>query len=438
MVSGGADSVALLLGLTNFIGSESLTALHVNYGLREEAGDDEQLVRRLCQELGVELEVHEAGDVEGNLQAWARTVRLEEAEKIRSERNLDWIAVGHNRTDQAETFLYRLASSPGVRPLLAMPPRSGRVIRPLLSQDRGLIRRLLEPAVPYAEDSSNEDLKYARNRIRHQLLADLSAVNQAAEVNLVRTRAELEEDEDALAGLAAETLASEDEQESGLDAGLLTDRHPAVQRRILRQFAERKLGRPVAITIALRAEVERLLGSPEGGRLDLGGGDQMEMSRGRIRVLSGGGEGDQEIPAKASFDARPGTIEFGSWELRIERTDEVSARGGFGNPWNAFFDEASLTKSFAETGPGPDSTPFELRAWESGDRIEPLGMSGSKTLQDLFTDSLVPAPRRRTWPVLTVGSTVIWVPGLARSRHLLIGGPDTSVLHLQATPPFPI
>lgn len=438
LVSGGADSVALLVGLTSILGPEGLVALHVNYGLREEADQDEQLVRDLCDRFGVELEVHRAGKVEGNLQAWAREIRLSEAERIRSERGLDWIAIGHNRTDQAETFLYRLASSPGVRPLLAMPPRSGRIIRPMLSLDRGLIRRLLEHAFPYAEDQSNNNTVYARNWIRHRLLADLSEVNPGAERNVVRTRTELEQDDEALTGLAAEALAGGAEVEGELDGRLLANQHPSVQRRMLRLLAEKELGRPVAITVELRSEVERLLADPEGGRLDLGGGDQFEMAGGRVRVLPGGGEGDDEIPAARGFDTGTGRVDFGDWEIRIGRTDEAAARSVFGNPWHAFFDESDLLMSFAESVPGVDAMPFELRSWQSGDRIEPLGMSGSKKLQDLFTDSLVPAPRRRTWPILTVGSKVIWVPGLARSRHLLIGGPDTPVIHLQATPPFPI
>lgn len=63
-------------------------------------------------------------------------------------------------------------------------------------------------------------------------------------------------------------------------------------------------------------------------------------------------------------------------------------------------------------------------------------MSGTKSLQDVFTDALVPASRRRTWPVLALGETVIWVPGLSRSRHLLVAGPDRRVLRLIALPPF--
>ncbi|HNH87287.1 MAG TPA: tRNA lysidine(34) synthetase TilS, partial [Solirubrobacterales bacterium] len=201
LVSGGADSVALLLGLHLVLGAGHLVALHVNYGLRPTADDDERLVRRICEQLEVELVVLRAGEAEGNMQAWARKIRLDEAERIRSERGLDWIAVGHNRSDQVETFIYRLVSSPGARSLLAMPPRSGNLIRPLLTLDRGLIRTMLE-RVTHSEDPTNDDPAFARNRIRLEVMPALEQVNSGAELNVVRTRAELAEDEEVLMRLA--------------------------------------------------------------------------------------------------------------------------------------------------------------------------------------------------------------------------------------------
>jgi len=320
-----------------------------------------------------------------------------------------------------------------------MPARSGHLVRPLLGIDRETIRFYLGQFTEFAEDPTNDDLSFARNRIRHRLLSEMSGVNPAAVSNLVRTRAELAEDEDLFSRLVEEALAAEPpDPELGLRGENLRQRHPAVRRRILRAVAETALGRPVAVNMDLAAEAGRLLASPEGGRLDLGGGDSFAIEQGRIRVVPGGGEGGGEIPEPVGFDARTRTVGFGDWEVRIEATTEESARAGFGDPWTAYLDEKALLDLFAEASPGPEERPLMLRSWRSGDRIESLGMSGRKKLQDLFTDALVPASRRRQWPLLAVGDTVVWIPGLARSRHLLIGGPDRPVLRLQAVPPFPI
>ncbi|MBN8870283.1 MAG: tRNA lysidine(34) synthetase TilS [Solirubrobacterales bacterium] len=426
LISGGADSVALLLGLAAVLGPERLVALHVNYRLRPEADADERLVRQVCADSGVELVVHEAGRPEGNTQAWAREIRLGRAERIRAERRLDWIAVGHNRSDRAETFLYRLASSPGVRSLLAMPPRSGHVIRPLLSLDRRLIRRTIEAVAPYAEDATNQDPSYARNRIRLEVIPELEEVNPAAQTNVIRTQVELAEDEDALMRLATDA-AGPDLGRGGLDGGLLSAQHPAVRRRMLRRLAEAELGRPVAITPELAAEVGRLSAHPEGGQVDLGGGDRLLIESGRILARA------EEVPAEVApvpIGLEPGRFDFGAWRVESERTTEEEARRAFGDPWSAFLDLDRLL----------DDPParLALRRWRSGDRIEPLGMQGRKKLQDVFTDALVPASQRRAWPVLVAGEIVIWVPGLVRSRHLLVGGPDRRVLRLHARSPFSV
>ncbi|MFZ1995619.1 MAG: tRNA lysidine(34) synthetase TilS, partial [Solirubrobacteraceae bacterium] len=141
LVSGGRDSLCLLDLAARIAGPECVTVLHVNYGLREAAGEDERHCRRLCDELGVRLEVRRAGSdgiaappQTGNLQAWARDARYAAAVPLAS-RDAD-IAAGHTATDQVETILYRLASSPSRRALLGMRPREGRLVRPLLGFTR--------------------------------------------------------------------------------------------------------------------------------------------------------------------------------------------------------------------------------------------------------------------------------------------------------------
>lgn len=438
LVSGGADSIALLLGLRAVLSPGRLTALHVNYGLRDSADHDEKVVNRLCERSGIRLLTHRAGAPEGNVQAWARAVRLDLAEKARMDEGADWIAVGHNRSDQVETFLYRLVASPGVRPLLAMPPRSGHLIRPLISLDRELIRELLDGSVEYAEDPTNLDSSYARNRIRLEVLPELEKVGPAAEANIARTRAELVEDEQAILGIALTALGDvESESESGVPGTLISAQAPAVRRRMIRHLAESELGRPVAVSRDLAAAVARLSAEPEGGRLDLGGGDFLLIEAGRVRAVSGGGTGGDLIPGQIEVGSGEGSVAFGAWAIEVSRRTEDEVRPEFGDPWKAFLDLGELESSGSV--PATEARgKLQLRAWRSGDRVDPLGMSGSKSLQDVFTDALVPASRRRTWPVLTFGGIVVWVPGLVRSRHLLVAGPNRSVLRLEALPPFSV
>ncbi len=133
-------------------------ALHVNYGLRAEADDDEAHCVEFCERLGVELFVHRAGEPAGNVQAWAREVRYAQAERLAAPRDA-LIATGHTATDQVETVLYRLAASPGRRALLGMPERSGRIIRPLLHMTReDTAAYCRERGLPWREDREQRGL----------------------------------------------------------------------------------------------------------------------------------------------------------------------------------------------------------------------------------------------------------------------------------------
>ncbi|HXP38304.1 MAG TPA: tRNA lysidine(34) synthetase TilS [Solirubrobacteraceae bacterium] len=140
MLSGGRDSVCLLDVAIALRGSDAVHALHVNYGLRASAEQDERHCVALCDQLGVALEVMHAsraasGAGEGNLQAWARDVRYDAAQAL-ARRDDTSIATGHTASDQLETILYRLAASPGRRALLGMAAADGKLVRPLLGLTR--------------------------------------------------------------------------------------------------------------------------------------------------------------------------------------------------------------------------------------------------------------------------------------------------------------
>src|SRR6188768_1254641 len=137
MLSGGRDSVCLLDLAVRLLGPGAVTAVHVNYGLRDDSDADEAHCTALCARLGVELELERPRRPEGpgNLQSWARDTRYAAAAKLAFGEGAT-IATGHTADDQVETILYRLASSPSRRALLGMRPREGRLVRPLLGTTR--------------------------------------------------------------------------------------------------------------------------------------------------------------------------------------------------------------------------------------------------------------------------------------------------------------
>ncbi|HEY4810606.1 MAG TPA: tRNA lysidine(34) synthetase TilS [Solirubrobacteraceae bacterium] len=232
MLSGGRDSNCLLDVAVALLGAASLSALHVNYGLRADADGDEQHCVALCEQLGVELEIVRAGPAPGgrslehaatdlleteitagedrptgNLQAWARDLRYAEAMRLAQQRDA-LVATGHTADDQLETILYRLAASPGRRALLGMPASEGRLIRPLLAVSREQTSAYCQArALGWREDESNQDERYARARVRGRLVPALLTVHPAAAANVLRTASLLREETELLEGLVSAELA---------------------------------------------------------------------------------------------------------------------------------------------------------------------------------------------------------------------------------------
>jgi tRNA(Ile)-lysidine synthase len=286
MLSGGRDSVCLLDLATRLLGAELVTALHVNYGLRDDSDADEEHCAELCERLGVELKIERPRRPEGpgNLQAWARDTRYAAAARL-AEGSDGVIATGHTADDQVETILYRLASSPSRRALLGMRPHDGRLVRPLLGFTRAETTAYCEErGLPWHDDPSNEEPAYARNRVRHGLAAALAEVHPAAAQNVLRTAELLRDEAEVLDALvAAELEAGDGSARNTIELDRLAELPPALRRLVVQQLADRAAGRPVA-GAANHAEEVAALRRTGTAMLDLGGGVRAIAERGTLRA----------------------------------------------------------------------------------------------------------------------------------------------------------
>jgi tRNA(Ile)-lysidine synthase len=372
MTSGGADSCCLL-DVAVKLGAR-VSALHVNYGLRgAESEADEALCRALCERLGVALHVERAplrADAPGNLQARARDARYAAAERLAEG---DY-AAAHTRTDQAETVLYRLASSPGRRALLGMAPRRGRLVRPLLSVTRAATREHCRAAgIEWREDASNADPRFARARIRAEVLP---ALGERAEAAIAETALALRDEAEVLDAAVDAVLTD--------DLAAIAALPPALARLVLRRLADdASIGRERAEAILA------LAGRGGSASVEVGGGLRAVVEYGRLHFTRAH-EDEAAAPAPEPVELPiPGSARFGDWELRAGSDGDVA------------LDAAALGSAVT------------VRAWRPGDRMRPAGLGGTKTLQDLFTDRKVPRARRHAVPVLDAGGEIAWVPGVA-------------------------
>jgi tRNA(Ile)-lysidine synthase len=244
LVSGGADSLCLW-GVLRDLG-HPVEALHVEHGLRGEAGLEDAA---FCAALGADVVAVDVAHG-GNIEARARDARYAAARERAQGRP---IATGHTLTDQAETVVYRLASSSGPRALRAMRPSCGGLVRPLLcltaAETRGwCAARGLRPR----EDETNGDTAIRRNLIRREVMPALARVHPGAELNIARSAELLGELDELIGELAAEHLADR------LDVDRLAELPRGLRVLVLREAAERAAGRPLRLPRQLTGRLEQM------------------------------------------------------------------------------------------------------------------------------------------------------------------------------------
>lgn len=410
-VSGGADSVCLLHVLRH-LGPRwdlHLSVLHVDHQLRgEESRQDAAFVARMAGEMGLPFHLHkavlEAGD---NLEQAARRARQAFFHSFLCEGGAQRVALGHTRSDQAETVLFRFLRGAGTAGLAGIRPVTpDGIVRPLL----GVTRRqtecyLRDHGIPWREDSSNRSLEFDRNRIRHQLLPLLGRDWNPA----------LEE---SLAEMADWALAEEAywDAEIGRLAGLHLTRKPpaillrtdtvaslpeAVARRLIRRAIEQAKGDLREIGFRHVEAVRHLAtGEAGSGRLQIPGLDVMR-SFGWIRLAPPGGQrSESDYRLRLSVPGRFCVPGSGSWlELEIDYPDS----GYTGRVSDLDWDRLS--------------GPLELRNWRPGDRFQSSGSDRPEKLKTLFQQARIPLWDRRDWPVITSGESIVWTRRFGASRE---------------------
>jgi tRNA(Ile)-lysidine synthase len=289
LLSGGRDSVCLLDVAVRLAGpGDAVAALHVNYGLRDEAGEDERHCAALCERLGVALRVERPRRPEGahNMQAWARDVRYAAAAALAHPRG-GAIAAGHTADDQVETILYRLASSPSRRALLGMRARDGQLVRPLLSLTRAQTTAYCEArGLAWRDDATNAGDAYARNRVRNTLVPALEAIHPAAAANVLRTAELLRDEAAVLDALVDEQLGAGNGHGPTIELERLAALAPALRRLVVQRLADGVAGRPVP-GAARHADEVAALRRTGTAMLDLGSGVRAVVERGVLRAERG-------------------------------------------------------------------------------------------------------------------------------------------------------
>lgn len=425
-VSGGADSVCLVRLLHEL--GHPLGIAHLNHGLRGADSDaDEDFVRNLAQRLGISFfrARAEINEETGNLEAAARQARHRFLEGTAADEGFSRIALAHSRDDRAETFLLNLMRGAGPEGLSSMRPVTGRVIRPLIETRRSEIEDYLRSEdQPWRHDASNDDLRFARNRMRHVVLPTLAAeFNPRLPDTLSRTADVLEAEDQWMERVTDDWLADHGSWEG--PAYLIDIEHlPAelgLVRRILRAAVETS-GDDVwtleDVGFRHMESVRSLTEAGKSGRLiELPGGIQVERNFEKL-VFSQAGSESKDYEYELQIPGRVVVPEIGmAIDARILDPDDAQL-----NQNGALVDGESL---------GPC---VKIRNWKNGDFYSPIGLPSSK-LKKLFQKGRIPRRQRRQWPVLVAASSsIVWVASFPVSRDFAPTGRSHRIVALEAVP----
>ena len=472
-VSGGADSVALLLLLWQEArrGRIRMAAAHFEHGLRGEASlEDARFVEALCMRLGVPCVVGHgdvaalARDAGMGVEEAARQARYSFLRKEKQRIGADCVALAHHADDQAETVLMHLFRGASLDGAAGMRVRRGDLYRPLLYATRREIEEYLTGiGQDWRTDETNLEDDTPRNLLRNRVLPLIEAAYPGARAALGRFARWAALDADCLSD-QAKTLARQrtpfgwilraGDAPRPLILRALADclgqkddperAHKEVQSSLTDHLRDGKTfpadGLPEGGTPSLSRR-DRVDGSglwraaelKDGGRMGVSGGDIYRFGPDYYLVFGSeaaqnGPETGQKRPQNGHKIA-PNPPKNGPFSTpKGPPNDPVLPSDILDSGWTAEIPGVCRVRARGTDGPPVRDDPWRqvldaramegcsLRLWRAGDRIQPFGMKGEKLMSDYFQDRRVNRVLRAHWPVLARGDEALWVPGLGISE----------------------
>lgn len=387
--SGGKDSMCLLTLLWNLRQTLGITlsVAHFNHQLRPEAAEEAEFVHSWCAKqgipcvIGTENVAAQAAQTGRGLEETARELRYAFLERTRHDLTAHRIATAHHAQDNSETLLLHLMRGSGLRGLGGIPPVRGNIVRPLLTAQRWEIQSYLtRHHIPYMEDASNQDIRYTRNFIRHQILPLLEQRNPNLNARLWESACQFRQEDAYLEEQARTLLSGLHETPDGvsLPCAALTQEPKVLALRAVQQLAQ-ALEPELVLSAAHRRGILALCqGNRPSGQLALPLGIIARRNYDRFELVRG--ERPPFVPVTLRL---PFEQDVAGWHLTCERT--LCPTGKFNQP-RCFY--LAL----------PEDTQVLLRPRQTGDAIT-LPARSRKTIKKLLIDAKLPRQRRDFLPV---------------------------------------
>jgi len=445
-VSGGPDSVALLHILVQLAPEWELAIgiAHLNHCLRGAESDrDADFVADLAAKLNLPC-YSEAVNVRNDpafrklsLEAAARQIRYDFFDRICRRNGYHKIALGHHRDDNAELMLMFLFRGSGPLGFSGIPPvREGRIVRPLISIGRNeLVAFLDENAITYQVDKTNRDLRFLRNRVRHETIPYIQACCNPGIVGTLNRFSEIVRSEDAwmneiIQPLYEKALVRADRHRVVLAISALTDFPEAACRRVIRTAIFRIKGDLLRISFSHIEAVRELTERQQcPAQLTLPDGIRVQRNKRLLTFY----QLDASLRGRR-LKIRPGPLPFfysvsgPGARVAISETGAVLTFSEI--PIGSCMMD-NLSENIALLDMDMLQFPLILRNLQPGDRFSPLGVTGTQKIQKYFIDHKIDPAERVQCPVLLSGKKVVWLAGHRISGHFKITPFTRRVLRIE-------
>lgn len=407
-ISGGADSVALLMAL-HFLGY-SVEAVHCNFGLRGGESDaDEAFVRDLCAKHNISLRISHfdttlyARDNNLSIEMAARELRYSWFEQLLSENcATKVVALAHHQNDQAETVLLNLSMGTGIRGVRGMKYiRDDKYVRPLLDVTRAEIEQFLqEKSLGYRTDSSNHSLEHTRNKIRLEIIPQFNDINPSFVKTVSRTAQNLQGVE-ALYDYFLEGVKKEVFCSYGIRIEKLK-KYPAIPTLLHYLLAPYGFSRLQILDIA-----KSLTHAP--GAVFYSQTHSLKHSRDFLELYTITSDLNNDISA-ISFnlptDYRQLVVDIPLGKVVISRSKREAIKNAKRPPTNLLIDASDVSQVLT------------FRPIQEGDAMVPFGFRGSRKVRRILIDKHIPHSLRAQQMVLVdEENRILWIPGIITSNH---------------------
>lgn len=407
-LSGGADSVALLSVMTA-LGYKCIAA-HCNYHLRGEESDrDEIHARNIAEQLNVPILVkhfdvsgYRSATNESSIEVACRDLRYLWFEELRQKHDALGISVGHNSDDNCETAIFNLLRGSGISGLRGMLAENERyVIRPMLTVSRTDIEQYLNRMrLTYIVDSSNLTNDYSRNKIRNQIIPEIKRYFPDARNGILRTISNIQDQEKLYRQLL------EDKKKlyttgapASIDLKKLIESEPSASLMIYEWFKSDGLS---------RTQAENIISAADSTGATFSSADHIwTIDRGTLINI------DNHIPSATELHDLYDIEEYDISKFHPGRTPDI-----------AYFDASKIK-----------ITDLSVRYPQTGDRIKPFGMKGSKLVSDILAEARVPAALKGRVPLLISGEEILWISGIRASSMYKVTDKTTSFLTIRYKKP---